>query len=154
MKRSNAMAVAWSTPLSHTPPLVGVSVSPKRYTHDLIKEDDAFGVNVPGREVLDETFFMGSETGREFDKFSETGLSVFTGDKLGVPLIKECVAALECSVDGVLETGDHDLFIGRIEAAYADEKDVQDGWTKPDSPIYWRDSSFKDVFTLIKFEAF
>jgi flavin reductase (DIM6/NTAB) family NADH-FMN oxidoreductase RutF len=148
MKRPNAMAVAWNTPLSHTPPLVGVAVSPKRYTHSLIKEDKAFGINLPGRELLDETFFMGSGTGREFDKFAETGLSAFRGKKLGVPLIEECIVALECSLHDVLEMGDHDLFVGRIETAYADEKAVQNGWTKPERPIYWRDSSFKDVFGL------
>lgn len=147
-RRPNAMAVAWNVPLSHDPPLVGVAISPKRYTHRLASEDGAFGVNVPDHGLVDETFLMGSETGREMDKFAETGLSVFWGDELGVPLIEECAAALECSLLRTVESGDHDLFIGRVEAVYADDDAVKDGWMKPERPMYWRDSSFKDVFAL------
>ncbi len=33
----NIMTAAWTTPISHDPPLVGVSISPRRFTHELIK---------------------------------------------------------------------------------------------------------------------
>ncbi len=148
MAAPNAMAAAWSTPLSFDPPLVGVSVSPKRHTHSLVLEDGAFGVNVPGRDLVDEVLLMGSESGRDVDKFAETGLTVFEGESLGVPLIEECVAAIECELVETADTGDHRLFVGRVETVYADGGRLRGGWPSPDEPVYWRDSSCRDVFGL------
>ncbi len=34
--RDNAMAVAWHTSISFKPPLYGVTISPKRFTYQLI----------------------------------------------------------------------------------------------------------------------
>ena len=34
--KENAMAVAWHAPVSFKPPLYGVSISPKRFTYQLI----------------------------------------------------------------------------------------------------------------------
>ncbi|UCG45520.1 MAG: flavin reductase, partial [Candidatus Bathyarchaeota archaeon] len=36
------------------------------------------------------------------------------------PIIKECIAHLECHLDQQVATGDHTLFVGEILAAYTD----------------------------------
>ena len=43
--KDNAMTVAWHCSLSMSPPLYGVSISPKRFTLELILEAKEFGVN-------------------------------------------------------------------------------------------------------------
>ncbi|GAJ12693.1 unnamed protein product, partial [marine sediment metagenome] len=43
--RDNAMAAAWHMPISFRPPLYGVSISPKRFTYQLIVDSKEFGVN-------------------------------------------------------------------------------------------------------------
>lgn len=144
--RPNFMTAAWSTPLSKDPPLVGVSVAPKRYTHGLVEEARSFGVNVIGENLLDEAFLFGSESGRDVDKAAETGAEVVEGEELSVPLLAEAAAAMECSLEETVTTGDHDLFVGRVEGLYVAEDAMDRGWMRPDTPIYWRDSSFRDVF--------
>jgi flavin reductase (DIM6/NTAB) family NADH-FMN oxidoreductase RutF len=43
--KDNAMAAAWHAPISFDPPLYGVSISPKRHTHDLIRRAREFTAN-------------------------------------------------------------------------------------------------------------
>ena len=40
--------------------------------------------------------------------------------KVKAPAIRECIAHLECEVDGQFSTGDHTVFVGKILEAYAD----------------------------------
>lgn len=142
----NLMTAAWSTPLSKDPPMLGVSIAPKRHTHGLVEDAETFGINVVTDELLDETYLFGSETGRDVDKAEETGVELEEGEELGVPLLGDAAAAMECRLDRTVETGDHDLFVGEVEGMYVAEGAMERGWMRPDLPLYWRDSSFKDVF--------
>ena len=47
----NVFTVAWQTPLSHRPPLVGISVGCTRYSHRLISDTGEFVVNIVGRRL-------------------------------------------------------------------------------------------------------
>jgi len=44
--KPNGMTAAWITPVSMKPPLITVSIAPRRYTYKLIKETGDFTVNV------------------------------------------------------------------------------------------------------------
>lgn len=144
--RPNFMTAAWSTPLSKDPPMLGVSVAPERYTHGLVEDAASFGINVVGEGLLDEAYLFGSESGRDVDKAEESGVDIEEGEELGVPLLADAAAALECRLEETVTTGDHDLFVGRIEGVYVAEGSMERGWMRPGLPLYWRDSSFKDVF--------
>jgi flavin reductase (DIM6/NTAB) family NADH-FMN oxidoreductase RutF len=39
--------------------------------------------------------------------------------KVKAPAIRECIAHLECTVEDQFTTGDHTVFVGKVEAAYA-----------------------------------
>ena len=43
--KTNAMTAAWHTPVSYSPPLFAVAISPKRYTYRLITVSKEFAVN-------------------------------------------------------------------------------------------------------------
>jgi flavin reductase (DIM6/NTAB) family NADH-FMN oxidoreductase RutF len=109
--KDNVMAASWVFPLSMDPPLFGVSVSPKRHSHRIIRESGAFGINLPGPELQAAVAACGTKSGRDADKFLEAGLA--KEDGLRVPLIRECLASIECEVVGELEAGDHTVFIGK-----------------------------------------
>jgi flavin reductase (DIM6/NTAB) family NADH-FMN oxidoreductase RutF len=120
--RRNIITLAWSMPASIDPPMLIVAIAPKRYSHKLIEETEEFVVNVPTREILRETLFCGRRTGREYNKFEETGLTPLPAKAVTPAIIKECVAHLECRLHHQLTTGDHTLFIGTVRAAYADKE--------------------------------
>ena len=107
-------------PTSINPPLLAISLAPTRHSHTLIEESGEFTVNIPTLEILQAVYACGSLTGRSFDKFKKTSLTQMPSKKIKAPAIRECVAHLECEVDGQFTTGDHTIFVGKILEAYAD----------------------------------
>jgi len=69
-----------------------------------------------------EVLYCGTHSGREVDKFKETGLVAVPAKKVRPPLIEGCVANFECKVVGEIETGDHTIFVGEVVAAHVSEE--------------------------------
>ena len=118
--KPNITTLAWAMPASNNPPLLAISIAPGRHSHKLIEETGEFTVNIPTLETLQAVYACGSLTGRSFDKFKKANLTPIPAKKVKAPAIRECIAHLECEVDGQLTVGDHTIFIGNILEAYAD----------------------------------
>ncbi|MBX5328312.1 MAG: flavin reductase family protein [Candidatus Bathyarchaeota archaeon] len=118
--KPNIITLAWAMPTSINPPLVAISISPRRHSHSLIEETKEFVVNIPTVDILRETLFCGRVSGRDHDKFKESGLTPLPAKKVKSPAIKECVAHLECKLYSQFTAGDHTIFIGEILDAYVD----------------------------------
>jgi len=108
-------------PVSANPPLVAISIAPRRYSHKLIEETKEFVINIPDMKLVKETLYCGRVSGREVNKFEKAKLTMAPAKAVKVPIIKDCVAHLECRLHQQVTVGDHTLFIGRVVAAYADE---------------------------------
>lgn len=115
--RPNIITLGMYMHVSIRPPLLAIGVSPRRYSHQLIKSVGEFVVNVPPRHLIEHVIFCGEASGRDVDKFKSTGLTPTPAKKVKPPLIRECVSHLECKVSRSLEVGDHTLFIGKVVAA-------------------------------------
>lgn len=63
----------------------------------------------------------GQVSGRKCDKLKEYGFALLPAQRIKSPWIAECIGHLECGVIDVFRTGDHDLFVGEIQAAYVEE---------------------------------
>jgi len=119
--KANIITLAWTTPISRHPPLLLLGITPKRYSHELIARTKEFVVNVPTMEIIRETLFCGRRTGRIYDKFKETGLTPLPAKMVRPPIIKECVAHLECKLRQQIPIGDRTLFVGEVLAAYVND---------------------------------
>jgi flavin reductase (DIM6/NTAB) family NADH-FMN oxidoreductase RutF len=126
--KPNVTTLAWAMPTSSNPPLLAVSIAPTRHSHTLIAESGEFIVNIPTLETLQAVYACGSLTGRSFDKFKKANLTPMPGKKVKAPAIRECIAHLECEVDGEMTTGDHAIFVGKILEAYADMGVFSEGY--------------------------
>lgn len=113
----NVITIAWITPVSHNPPLLAISVGKKRYSRELIDRTGEFVINVPSTELLESVWICGTRSGRDADKFAETGLTKVASKNVSPPLIAECIAWLECGARKRIELGDHILFVGEILSA-------------------------------------
>lgn len=118
----NIITLAWAMPTSISPPLVAVSIAPKRHSHSLIEETKEFVVNIPILEILKETLLCGRISGKEHNKFKEADLTPIPSKKVKPPAIKECIAHLECQLYNKLKTGDHTIFVGKVVRAYANKE--------------------------------
>ena len=78
-------------------------------------------MNIPIAELRDLTLYSGKISGRDHNKFLESGLTPIPGKTISTPAIKECVASLECKMVNEVKTGDHFLFIGEVTSAYCTE---------------------------------
>jgi len=124
-------------PASINPPIVVISIAPRRYSHQLIEETKEFVINIPTMDIVQETLFCGRRSGRIYDKFKETRLTTLPAKMVKPPIIKECVAHLECKLEEQVTAGDHTLFIGRVLTAYADEEVFDEKFdVKKVKPIY------------------
>jgi flavin reductase (DIM6/NTAB) family NADH-FMN oxidoreductase RutF len=131
--KPNVMTVAWQTPLSIRPVLVGVSIAPGRYSHYLIAESREFVVNVPPRDLYRQVHGCGTVSGRDADKFVVFGLTPIPGSRVSAPLIEECIGHLECVVVNTFIVGDHTLFVGEVLSASVEEGAFEEVW-KVDLP--------------------
>ncbi len=121
VEKPNVMTADWVVPLSFDPPMLGVAIGHRRYTHRLIKECGEFVVAVPTIELLKDVWVAGTLSGAKEDKISKMGVTLVNSKKVRVPSIKECQANIECRVVKEVETGDHTLFVGEIlDVTYGD----------------------------------
>jgi len=150
--RPNIITLAWAMPTSVNPPLVAVSIRPERHSHGLIEETKEFVVNVPTMDILKETLFCGRRSGREYDKFKETGLRSSPARRVKTPIIKECVAHLECKLHSQFTTGDHTIFVGEVVEAYADKEAFTDVYDLKKASMIFHLGG--DEFATLKLKVF
>lgn len=121
-KKPNIITVAWCGVLCSSPPTIGVSIRPQRYSYPIIMEEKAFGVNIPTADMAEKVDICGTTSGRNVDKFKLCGFTPFEGKHTGIPLIKECPVNIECTLKQTVELGVHTLFIGEVVEVYITEK--------------------------------
>lgn len=112
----NAMAVAWHTAVSRKPPYYTVSISPKRYTHELILDSGEFVVNFMPIEQGELVALVAGCTGSDVNKFDAFQIAAKPGSQVSAPVLETAYAAYECKVVGRHPYGDHDLFVGEVVA--------------------------------------
>lgn len=112
--RSNIITIAWVGTICSDPPMLGISIRPERYSYALIRESREFVVNVPNRALLRMADFCGVVSGRECDKFHETGLTPANAKMVKAPLIMETPVNIECRVSRIVPLGSHELFLAEI----------------------------------------
>lgn len=112
--KDNIITLAWHSPISHKPPLYGISVTPNRFSYNLIKRSKEFAINFIDNNLRGEALYCGTHTGKIVDKFVETGLHRKRAKVIKAPLIREAIAWIECRVVDEIKIGDHSLFIGKV----------------------------------------
>lgn len=119
--RDNIITVAWAGTVCTNPPMVSVSIRPERYSYHMIRETGEFVINLTTEDLAFVTDYCGVKSGRDVDKFRETGLTREAADKVRAPMILEAPVSIECRVREVKELGSHHMFIGEVVAVHADE---------------------------------
>ena len=127
--KTNIITLAWKTPLSHKPPLVGISIAKSHFSCELIEKSEEFIINIPNLHLIDKVVFCGKVSGRDVDKFKEAKLTPLKANRLiKTPLIFECIGNLEVILRDIREFGDHKLFVGEIIYAQAEEGLFDQTW--------------------------
>jgi len=129
MAKANVMTISWQTPVNTADPcLVLLVMGRGRYTYELIKQNHELVVNVPGEELLEQTHFCGTVSGRKIDKFREAGLTPAPAHLVETPLIAECAGHLECRIVETFAVKTHDLLVCEVVYASAEEAFFDGAW--------------------------
>ncbi len=119
--RDNILTVAWTGTVCTNPPMVSISVRPERYSYQMLKETGEFVVNLTTEALAFATDYCGVRSGKDVDKFLETGLTREKASHVRAPMIKESPVSIECKVASVQSLGSHDMFLAQVLAVHADE---------------------------------
>ena len=120
--RSNIITVAWAGTVCSNPPMVSISVMPRRFSHALLCDSRDFVINLTSRKLQYACDWCGVRSGAEVDKWQEMKLTPELAATLSyAPLIAESPVNLECKVTKIEKLGSHDLFLAEITAVQVDD---------------------------------
>ena len=119
----NGMTANWVTQTSFEPPLVAISIESDSHTRKLIDGGQVFSVNIiedseEGRAIIAK-YVKPQKPYR-----NKLGDEDFTTNLTGTPLLAGAISWFECEVVQTLETGDHQLYLGRVVGAGVQQADA------------------------------
>lgn len=126
MKNSNIITVAWTGIINTNPAMCYISVRPERFSHELIKKNGEFVINLTTKQLARATDWCGVKSGRDFDKFKEMGLTKEKATIVKSPMIAESPISVECKVDKIVPLGSHDMITAKIVAINVSDKFVNE----------------------------
>jgi flavin reductase (DIM6/NTAB) family NADH-FMN oxidoreductase RutF len=119
--KPNLMNAAWGGICCSDPPCVAVSLREATLTYHNILFSKAFSVGIPSRKQVEIADYVGIVSGRDHDKFLDTGLTPVKSEKVNAPIAAELSFSLECRLFQHHKLGLHTIFIGEIMGIQADE---------------------------------
>lgn len=98
----NTMTIGWGNiGVMWNKPIFTIMVRYSRHTYQLIEAADSFTVSIPlGADLKKELGYCGRMSGRDVDKWKETGLTKLKAHKVNAPLVGECNLHYECKIIG------------------------------------------------------
>ena len=121
LEKPNVFTVAWTGIINSDPAMTYISVRPSRYSYELIKQSKEFVINLPTAQILKAVDFCGVKSGKEIDKFAQTGLTPLPCTQIKAPMIEQSPVSLECRVTEIKPLGSHDMFLAEIIAVNIDD---------------------------------
>lgn len=120
-ERANFVPVAWAGPLASRPPLFGVSLSPKTYSHQLLLQTGEFSLSFLPWQDVGLVAKLGGVSGRDVDKVAAFALELSESEVIRAPFLADAYVAAECKVTEHHAFGDQTLFAGEILRVMARE---------------------------------
>ena len=151
--KPNIMTAAWFGVANSRPFKVSVSLRPATYSYHCIMASQAFTVNVPDASLISYVKFAGKYSGRDMNKFTETGLTPVRSEYVDAPYVKEFPIVLECKLTEYHDLGSHRQFIGEVVDAKIDERLLrEDGKVNMDlfDPVVYGQGEYYSGLELIE----
>lgn len=117
----NIAPFSWGNPVSYSPPKMSLALynkSPdKSESLKNIKREREYVVNFINKNMTPKLARASFDYPENFNKFDELEFEPVEAKSIETPGIKRAMAHMECEVDFIRKTGDHDLIIADIVAA-------------------------------------
>ena len=114
---SNIMTISWTMALDFTPRFA-ITTGPWNYSYAALRKSRECVIAIPTVDLIDQVVGVGMCSGAETDKFTKFGLTPAKARHVRAPLIRECLANIECKVVDIVRR--HNIVVLEGVAAYFD----------------------------------
>jgi flavin reductase (DIM6/NTAB) family NADH-FMN oxidoreductase RutF len=115
--KNNIMTISWTMVMDFTP-VFAITTGPWNYSFAALRKTKECVISIPTVDMLDCIIGVGTCSGTDTDKFEKFMLTPVKGKHVKAPLIKECLANIECKVVDIVKK--HNIVVLEGVAAYFD----------------------------------
>ena len=116
-KKNNIMTISWTMVLDFTP-VFAITTGEWNYSFTALRKTRECVISIPTVDMLYKVIGIGTCSGVNMDKFAKFKLTPVKGRIVKAPLIKECLANIECKVTDIVKK--HNIVVLEGVAAYFD----------------------------------
>jgi flavin reductase (DIM6/NTAB) family NADH-FMN oxidoreductase RutF len=113
--KDNIMTISWTMVVDFTPQFA-LTTGAWNYSFAALRKHKECVIAIPTVDLLDKVVGIGTCSGAETDKFARFRLTPEAAQFVRAPLIKECLANIECKVIDIV--GKHNIVVLEGVAAY------------------------------------
>ncbi|KYC29394.1 Flavin reductase domain protein FMN-binding [Sterolibacterium denitrificans] len=101
-RKPNIMTISWTMVMDFTPAFA-IATGAWNHSFGALRKQRECVIAIPTVDLLDTVVGIGTCSGSDTDKFARFGLTAVPGKFVKAPLIKECLANIECKVADVID---------------------------------------------------
>jgi flavin reductase (DIM6/NTAB) family NADH-FMN oxidoreductase RutF len=116
-KKNNVMTISWTMVLDFKPTFA-ITTGEWNYSFAALRKTKECVISIPTVDMLNKVVGIGTCSGADTDKFEKFKLTPVKGREVKAPLIKECLANIECKIVDIVKR--HNIVVLDVVAAYFD----------------------------------
>ncbi|MGW8271543.1 MAG: flavin reductase family protein [Burkholderiales bacterium] len=116
-QHDNLMTISWTMVMDFTPRFA-ITTGPWNFSYAALRKSRECVIAIPTVDLVDQVVGVGTCSGADTDKFAKFGLSPIKARHVRAPLVRECLANIECRVVDIVTK--HDIVVLEGLAAYVD----------------------------------
>jgi flavin reductase (DIM6/NTAB) family NADH-FMN oxidoreductase RutF len=116
-QKDNIMTISWTMVVDFTP-VFAITTGEWNHSFAALRKNRECVIAIPTVDMLDKVVGIGTCSGTDTDKFAKFKLTPVQGKVATSPLIKECLANIECKVIDIVKK--HNIVVLEAVAAYID----------------------------------
>ncbi|MCG6953267.1 MAG: flavin reductase family protein [Betaproteobacteria bacterium] len=116
-QHDNLMTISWTMVMDFTPRFA-ITTGPWNFSYAALRKSRECVIAIPTVDLVDLVVGVGTCSGADTDKFAKFGLSPIKARHVRAPLVRECLANIECRVLDIVTQ--HDIVVLEGLAAYVD----------------------------------
>lgn len=117
-QRPNLMTISWTMVVDFTP-VFAITTGPWNSSYAALRKTRECVIAIPAADLIDQVVGVGTCSGTETDKFGRFGFTPLPAKEVRAPLVKECLANIECKVVDIVRR--HHIVVLEGVAAWVDE---------------------------------
>lgn len=116
-QKDNIMTISWTMVVDFTP-VFAITTGKWNHSYAALRKNRECVIAIPTVDLLDKVVGIGTCSGADTDKFARFKLTPVPGKVVRSPLIKECLANMECKLIDIVKK--HNIVVLEAVAAYID----------------------------------